>query len=83
MSLRLGTGESLSFDRVIVTVPLGVLQRRAIEFAPPLPFAHRGAIAALASGYVETVWVQFDEAFWNVDADLWHVVGGDAPCAPG
>ena len=79
VSLRLGTGESLSFDRVIVTVPLGVLQHRAIEFAPPLPFAHRGAIAALASGYVETVWVQFDEAFWNADADLWHVVGGDAP----
>ncbi|MFD6698479.1 MULTISPECIES: FAD-dependent oxidoreductase [unclassified Microbacterium] len=78
VSLRLGTGESLSFDRVIVTAPLGVLQHGAIEFAPPLPFAHRGAIAALASGYVETVWVQFDEAFWNVDADLWHVVGGDA-----
>lgn len=77
VSLRLGTGESLSFDRVIVTAPLGVLQGQAIEFAPPLPFAHRGAIAALASGYVETVWVQFDEAFWNVDADLWHVVGGD------
>ncbi|GAA4480600.1 flavin monoamine oxidase family protein [Microbacterium panaciterrae] len=79
VSLRLGTGESLSFDRVVVTVPLGVLQQRAIEFSPPLPFAHRGAIAALASGYVETVWLQFDRTFWNVDADLWHVVGGDGP----
>jgi len=79
VSLRLGTGESLSFDRVIVTVPLGVLQHQAIEFAPPLPFGHRGAIAALASGYVETVWVQFDDPFWKVDADLWHVVGGDGP----
>ncbi|MGO4680652.1 FAD-dependent oxidoreductase [Microbacterium sp. 2MCAF23] len=79
VSLRLATGESLSFDRVVVTVPLGVLQHGAIEFAPPLPFTHRGAIAALASGYVETVWVQFDEAFWKVDADLWHVVGGDGP----
>ncbi|OZB88541.1 MAG: hypothetical protein B7X41_07595 [Microbacterium sp. 14-71-5] len=79
VSLRLGTGESLSFDRVVVTAPLGVLQRQAIEFAPPLPFGHRGAIAALASGYVETVWAQFDEVFWKVDADLWHVVGGDGP----
>ncbi|MGN8026657.1 FAD-dependent oxidoreductase [Microbacterium sp. 22242] len=79
VSLRLGTGESLSFDRVVVTVPLGVLQQRAIEFAPALPFAHRGAIAGLASGYVETVWLRFDETFWNVDADLWHVVGGDGP----
>lgn len=79
VSLRLGTGESLSFDRVVVTAPLGVLQHQAIEFAPPLPFGHRGAIAALASGYVETVWAQFDEAFWKVDADIWHVVGGDGP----
>ena len=79
VSLRLGTGESLSFDRVVVTVPLGVLQHQAVEFAPPLPFAQRGAIAALASGYIETVWAQFDEAFWKVDADIWHVIGGDAP----
>ncbi|MBS1906917.1 MAG: FAD-dependent oxidoreductase [Actinobacteria bacterium] len=78
VSLRLGTGESLSFDRVVVTVPLGVLQHQAIEFAPPLPFGHRGAIAALASGFVETVWVQFDDAFWKADADLWHVIGGEA-----
>ena len=79
VSLRLGTGESLSFDRVVVTIPLGVLQQHAIEFSPALPFSHRGAIAALASGYVETVWLQFDHTFWNVDADLWHVVGGDGP----
>ncbi|WP_439901722.1 FAD-dependent oxidoreductase [Microbacterium azadirachtae] len=79
VSLRLGTGESLSFDRVVVTVPLGVLQHQAVEFSPALPFTQRGAIAALASGYVETVWAQFDETFWNVDADVWHVVGGDAP----
>ena len=79
VSLRLGTGESLSFDRVVVTVPLGVLQQQSIEFAPPLPFAQRAAIAAIASGFVETVWMQFDSAFWSVDADLWHVVGGDGP----
>ncbi|MBS1675442.1 MAG: FAD-dependent oxidoreductase [Actinobacteria bacterium] len=79
VSLRLGTGESLSFDRVIVTVPLGALQHNAIEFAPPLPFPHRTAITALGSGYAETVWLRFDSVFWNVDADLWHVVGGDGP----
>ncbi|REJ08545.1 hypothetical protein DY023_00825 [Microbacterium bovistercoris] len=79
VSLRLGTGESLSFDRVIVTVPLGVLQKQSIEFAPALPFAHRGAIAALGSGYVETVWLRFDESFWDADAEIWHVVGGAGP----
>lgn len=78
VSLRLGTGEALSFDRVIVTAPLGVLQKQGIEFAPALPFSHRGAIAALASGFIETVWMRFDEAFWTTEATLWHVVGGNA-----
>lgn len=77
VSLRLGTGEALSFDRVVVTAPIGVLQSDAIEFAPPLPFEQRGAIAALASGTVETVWLRFDEPFWDTDATIWHLVGGD------
>lgn len=77
VSLRLGTGEALSFDRVIITAPLGVLQQQGIEFAPALPFSHRGAIAALASGFVETVWMRFDEPFWDAEETIWHVVGGD------
>ena len=78
VSLRLGTGESLSADRVIVTVPLGVLQSAAIEFSPALPFAHRGAIAALGMGVVDKVWLRFDEPFWDTTARLWTVVGLDA-----
>ena len=79
VSLRLGTGESTSFDRVVVTVPLGVLQRDGIDFNPPLPFAHRGAINALGMGHIETIWLRYDdEPFWETDAAIWHVVGGDA-----
>jgi len=77
VSLALGTGESLTFDRVVMTVPLGVLQSDTVEFDPPLPFAHRGAIAGLAMGHIETVWLQFEEPFWNSEADLWHLVGTD------
>jgi monoamine oxidase len=36
VGLRLGSGESLSVDRVVVTVPLGVLQEGAIAFDPAL-----------------------------------------------
>ena len=78
VSLRLGTGESLSFDRVVLTVPLGVLQHGGVEFSPALPFTHRGAIADLGVGAIETIWLRFDEAFWETEAALWHVVGGDA-----
>lgn len=78
VSVRLGTGEALSFDRVVVTVPLGVLQDRSIEFDPPLPFSNRGAVSALGMGAIETVWLRWDEAFWDDEAAIWHAVGADA-----
>lgn len=77
VSLRLGTGESTSFDRVVVTAPLGVLQSGRIEFSPALPFSHRGAINALGVGHIETIWLRYDEPFWDTDATIWHAVGGD------
>ncbi|TFB68477.1 flavin monoamine oxidase family protein [Cryobacterium sp. Hz9] len=81
VSLRLGTGESLSADRVIVTVPLGVLKNATIEFSPALPFAHRGAIAALGMGVVDKVWLRFDVPFWDTAARLWTIVGEDSDFA--
>ena len=78
VSLRLGTGESLSADRVVVTVPLGVLKAAAIEFSPALPFAHRGAISALGMGVVDKVWLRFDVPFWDTAARLWTIVGEDS-----
>lgn len=77
VSLGVATGESLSFDRVIITAPLGVLQSGGIEFSPKLPFAQRGAIADLGMGAIETVWVRFDEPLSTTDAVIWHAVGGD------
>ncbi|WP_374461068.1 FAD-dependent oxidoreductase [Microbacterium sp.] len=77
VSVRLGTGEALSFDRVLLTVPLGVLQEQAIEFDPPLPFDNRGAVSALGMGAIETVWLRWDEPFWGGDEAIWHAVGDD------
>jgi monoamine oxidase len=77
-SLRLGNGESLGAARVVVTVPLGVLKTTVMAFDPPLPFAHRGAIAALGMGTLDKIWLQFEKPFWDTDAPLWTTVGGDA-----
>ena len=71
VSLRLGTGESLTVDRVVVTVPLGVLQEQVIEFDPPLPVAHRGAIGALSVGHLEVIRLEYETAFWDTDAVWW------------
>lgn len=73
VSLRLGTGESLSVDRVVVTVPIGVLQAGTIEFAPELPPATTDAIAALGMGTLEQLWLRFDEPFWSTEATVLSV----------
>lgn len=65
VSIRFDSGESLSADRVIVTVPLGVLQTDTIAFEPALPLLHQRAIATLGMGVVDTVRMRFDEAFWR------------------
>ena len=77
--LKMATGESIRVDRVIVTVPLGVLQSGAITFDPPLPFAHRAAIAALGSGAVEKVWLRYDTPFWTETATFWSLVVDSPP----
>ncbi|WP_210481704.1 NAD(P)/FAD-dependent oxidoreductase [Naasia sp. SYSU D00948] len=81
VSLRLGTGEAVSVDRAVVTVPLGVLQNQGLTFDPALPFAQRTAVAELGVGVADLVWVRFDEAFWDSDAVLWSVLGGGLPIA--
>jgi monoamine oxidase len=77
VSLRLARGESLSADRVIVTIPLGVLQSATVEFDPPLPFTHRGAIADLGMGQQDKIVLRFDTPFWSTDATVWSVIDGD------
>ena len=77
VSLKLGTGESLGVDRVVVTVPLGVLKDGGIEFEPLLPFTTRAAISELGFGTVDTVWLKFNEPFWSTDATAWKLLGTD------
>ncbi|MFT2748022.1 FAD-dependent oxidoreductase [Clavibacter sp. Sh2036] len=78
VGIRLGSGESLSVDRVVVTVPLGVLQEGAIAFDPALPAAHDMAIRALGAGRADRVWLRFREPFWSTTATVWtsHDAGG-------
>lgn len=67
VSLRLDAGESLTVDRAIITIPLGVLKSDTVRFSPALPYAQQRAIATLGMGTVDTVWMRFDEAFWRAD----------------
>lgn len=51
-------------DRVIVTVPLGVLKKGAIGFTPALPPEHTLAIQQIGMGVLNKLYLKFDTAFW-------------------
>ncbi|MBQ0961187.1 FAD-dependent oxidoreductase [Ideonella sp. 4Y11] len=62
-------------SRVLVTLPLGVLQAGSVRFSPALPAAKREAIARLGmdSGVLSKVVLRFPQVFWD-DVDwLEHV----------
>ena len=58
-------------DRVIVTVPLGVLKSGAITFAPELPPRKAKAIDRLGMGLLNKHFLRFEKPFWPTDVD-WH-----------
>ena len=56
-------------DRVIVTVPLGVLKAGRISFTPTLPPRMQDAIDALGMGVLNRTCLLFDEVFWQPDVE--------------
>nr|WP_304692480.1 FAD-dependent oxidoreductase [Microcella sp.] len=76
VSVRLGVGDSFSADRVVLTAPLGVLQERGIDLE--LPAVKDSAIARLGVGAVETIWLRYDEPFWDEEAALWVLADPEA-----
>lgn len=69
--------QAIAADRVLVTVPLGVLQARSITFDPPLHEAKQQSIDRLGMGVLEKVVLRYDAAFWDSTDLLGHV--GDEP----
>ena len=56
--------QSFEADRVILTVPLGVLKQDRIAFRPGLPESKRAAIRSLGMGCLNKVYLRFPETFW-------------------
>jgi polyamine oxidase len=69
------SGTTYEADTCVVTVPLGVLKAGTIEFVPPLDDERAGAIDRLGMGLLDKVYLRFDEAFWDRDADLLGYIG--------
>jgi monoamine oxidase len=73
-------GETLIADRVLITVPLGVLKNRRIKFTPELPKQKLAAIDALEMGAFDKLYLKFPECFWMKDA-TWIEYAGENPSA--
>src|SRR5262249_45872161 len=58
-------GRSFAARHVVVTLPLGVLQKGAVVFSPPLPAAKRRAVAGLGAAPVCKMILQFRQSFWS------------------
>ncbi|KAG5519152.1 hypothetical protein PMAC_002240 [Pneumocystis sp. 'macacae'] len=64
-------GSMFNADKVIVTVPLGVLKKSAIQFNPPLPEWKTQSIRRLNFGLLNKVGGEvYDTAFWDVNIDV-------------
>jgi monoamine oxidase len=79
-TVRIETSQGdVTADRVIVTVPLGVLKAGTVAFDPPLPQAKRDAIERLGFGLLNKVVVAFDKPFWPESTPMIGLVGNNQP----
>lgn len=70
MSVTTASSETLVFDEVILTCPLGWLKRNLSSFTPNLPNRIIEAIGNISYGRLEKVYLTFPTAFWH------HTNGG-------
>jgi monoamine oxidase len=68
-AVRLTDGSRVTADRVICTLPLGVLQSGRVQFFEPLDRGRQAAIAGLRMGLLNKCWLRFDRVYWPDDVD--------------
>jgi polyamine oxidase len=71
--IQISTSQSrkISAKYVIITVPLGCLKQRTINFQPSLPQWKLDAIDQLGFGNTDKIIIQFDKIFWN---ETWTII---------
>jgi len=67
--VTLTDGSVLTAERIICTVPLGVLQSGRLRFAEPLDARRQAAIDTLRMGLLNKCWLRFDAIHWPDDVD--------------
>nr|WP_255570869.1 FAD-dependent oxidoreductase [Cohnella sp. CFH 77786] len=57
-------------DRVVVTLPLGVLKSGNVIFSPELPETKRRAIRNIGMGVLNKLYLRFPEPFWDENSSM-------------
>ncbi|KAI2472925.1 FAD/NAD(P)-binding domain-containing protein [Annulohypoxylon bovei var. microspora] len=68
VNLQTEGGKEYTFDQVVMTTPLGWLQKNISCFQPPLPPRLTSAIHSLKLSQLEKVFITFPSAFWISDS---------------
>ena len=71
------SGARFEADRVVVTLPLGVLKNGLVSFSPPLPPAKHQAIADLKMGVLNKTCLLFEDVFWEPGIEAIGYLGPD------
>ncbi|MEU1569154.1 NAD(P)/FAD-dependent oxidoreductase [Streptomyces mirabilis] len=79
VTVTLKEGDTVRADRVVITVPIGVLKAGTIDFQPALPNAKHEAIRALGAGLLDKLWLEFPKPFWDKDVDVIEWFDADNP----
>jgi monoamine oxidase len=67
--VRLSDGSRINADKVICTLPLGVLQSGRVRFSEPLAPDRAAAIKGLRMGLLNKCWLRFEDIQWPDDVD--------------
>lgn len=57
----------ITADKVIVTLPLGTLQKNIVQFDPPLPSTKMSSLNNLGMGLLNRVVLKFPQPFWPIE----------------
>jgi monoamine oxidase len=73
--LQDAAGNKLSFDKVIITVPLTILQANGIAFSPALPIAKTTALTKIGMASGLKIVMNFSKAFWAANTSSIYGTG--------
>ncbi len=73
------TTEKMECDRVVITVPLGVLKAKSLTFSPPLPTEKATAIERIGFGNYEKIALQFNKFYWPRECQRFNYLSTGEP----